>query len=54
VTIGAMESFGKSALFVQASSMPTKNNFLINRSNYTFVLQAGLRHNFGSSIGANP
>jgi hypothetical protein len=37
-------------LFLQASSMPTRNNFLFSRSSYTFVVEAGLRYNFGSAI----
>jgi hypothetical protein len=49
-TVGAQFNFGRSALFVQASGMPTRNAFLLNRSNYTTVLEAGIRHSFGSAI----
>jgi hypothetical protein len=48
--VGAQFNFGRSALFVQAAAMPTRNYFLLNRSNYTAVLEAGLRYTFGSSI----
>jgi hypothetical protein len=47
---GAQLNVGRSALFMQASAMPTRNRFLFNRSHYTFQVEAGLRYNFGSSI----
>jgi hypothetical protein len=50
VTAGAQAGIGRAALFLQASSMPTRNNFLFSRSSYTFVVEAGLRYNFGSAI----
>ena len=34
--------------------MPTQNNFLLNRAAYTFLVQAGLRYNFGSAIDKDP
>lgn len=49
-TAGGQYSLGRSALFVQGSAMPTRNNFLMNRSSYTFMVQGGLRYNFGSAI----
>jgi hypothetical protein len=50
LTAGLQQSFGRPSLYVQGSAMPTRNNFLINRSGYTFMVQAGIRYNFGSSI----
>ena len=47
---GAQANFGKSALFVQASGMPTGHAFLLSRSNYTAVIEAGVRYTFGSAI----
>lgn len=49
-SVGAQFNFGRSALFVQAAAMPTRNAFLLNRSNYTAVLEGGIRYSFGSSI----
>lgn len=49
-TAGGQYSLGRSALFLQGSAMPTKNNFLMNRSSYTFMVQGGLRYNVGSAI----
>lgn len=49
-TAGLQLNFGRSALFAQASAMPTRSAFLMNRSNYTAVFEAGLRYTFGSSI----
>lgn len=47
---GAQASFGRSALFFQASAMPTRNAFLLNRSQYTLQLEGGIRYSFGSAI----
>jgi hypothetical protein len=47
---GAQASFGRSALFVQGNAMPTRNAFLLNRSQYTLSLEAGIRYSFGSAI----
>lgn len=49
-TVGAQANFGRSAIFVQASGMPTRNAFLLNRSAYTLALEAGIRYSFGSAI----
>jgi hypothetical protein len=49
-TMGLQAGFGRGALFVQGSGMPTRNNFLLNRSAYTFMVQGGLRYNIGSAI----
>lgn len=50
VTGGAQMGFGRTAAFLQASAMPTRNGFLLSRSQYTIVFSAGLRYNFGSAI----
>jgi hypothetical protein len=50
VTAGAQVQVGRVAIFGQASSMPTRNNFLFSGSNYTFVLEGGLRFNLASAI----
>ena len=49
-TVGAQAGFQRTAFFLQGSAMPTQNNFLLNRSAYTFVLHGGLRYNIGSAI----
>lgn len=49
-TAGAQMGFGRTAVFLQGSAMPTRNNFLFSRSQYTTVLSAGVRYNFGSAI----
>jgi hypothetical protein len=49
-TVGAQANFGRSAIFGQASAMPTRNAFLLNRSAYTLVFEAGIRYSFGSAI----
>lgn len=49
-TAGFQLNFGRSALFAQASAMPTRNAFLMSRSAYTAVFEGGLRYSFGSSI----
>ena len=50
LTVGAQANFGRSAIFGQASAMPTRNAFLMNRSAYTAVFEAGIRYSFGSAI----
>jgi len=50
MTAGAQASFGRSAVFLQASAMPTRNAFLLNRSTYTLVFEGGIRYSFGSAI----
>ncbi|HEX9564305.1 MAG TPA: hypothetical protein VF981_10060 [Gemmatimonadaceae bacterium] len=47
---GAQYTLGRSALFVQASAMPTRQAFLLSRSQYTIGLEAGIRYNVGSAI----
>lgn len=49
-TVGFQANFGRSAVFFQASGMPTRNAFLLNRSAYTAVLEGGIRYSFGSAI----
>ncbi|MGQ0649932.1 MAG: hypothetical protein ACT4P7_20465 [Gemmatimonadaceae bacterium] len=50
LTGGLQAHFGRVALFGQASGMPTRNNFLIAGSQYTFVFEGGLRFNLASAI----
>jgi hypothetical protein len=52
LTAGAQLQFGRTALFGQVSSMPTRANFLLSGSNYTFVLEGGLRYNLATAIEA--
>ena len=47
---GAQLNVGRAGLFVQGNAMPTRNRFLFNRSHYTFMLEGGIRYNFGSAI----
>jgi hypothetical protein len=49
-TLGTQMRVGRSGVFVQASAMPTGRQFLLNRSNYTIGLEAGIRYNVGSAI----
>lgn len=49
-TVGAQMNFGSAALFGQASAMPTRNQFLLNRSQYTLMFEGGIRYSFGSAI----
>lgn len=49
-SVGGQFNFGRTAFFMQASAMPTRNQFLLSRSQYTIGLEAGLRYNFGSAI----
>ncbi|MGQ0767189.1 MAG: hypothetical protein ACT4OZ_16190 [Gemmatimonadota bacterium] len=52
MTAGAQLQFGRTALFGQVSSMPTRSNFLLSGSNYTFVLEGGFRYNLANAIEA--
>jgi len=54
LTAGLQANIGRSALFVQGSSMPTRRNWLFSGAGYTFMVQAGLRYNVGSSIDKDP
>ena len=49
-SVGAQFNFGRSAFFVQAAAMPTRNYWLLNRSSYTAVFEGGIRYSFGSAI----
>ena len=49
-TAGVQFNFGPMALFGQAAAMPTRNFWLLNRSQYTFVFEGGIRYSFGSAI----
>ncbi len=50
VSAGGQLNLGRAALFVQASAMPTRQQFLLSRSQYTIGLEAGIRYNVGSAI----
>jgi hypothetical protein len=49
-TLGGQFDFQRSAVFVQASAMPTKNRFLINGKSTTYLIEAGLRYNLTDAI----
>ena len=49
-TLGGQFDFQRSAVFVQATAMPTKNRFLINGKSSTYLLEAGLRYNLTDAI----
>ena len=49
-TLGGQYDFSRSAVFVQATAMPTKNRFLINGKPTTYLLEAGLRYNLTDAI----
>jgi opacity protein-like surface antigen len=49
-TIGGQLDFARSALFVQASTMSTRNRFLINGKANTYLLEGGLRYNLADAI----
>lgn len=53
-TLGAQYQLQRVALFAQAATLPTRNNFLINGAANTFVLEAGLRFNLLSAIEKLP
>jgi hypothetical protein len=50
VAAGAQFNLGRSGVFVQANVMPTREAFLLSRSQYTIGLEAGIRYNVGSAI----
>src|SRR5215213_3869336 len=49
-TLGSQYDFQRAALFVQASTMATRNRFLINGKANTYLLEAGLRYNLVDAI----
>jgi hypothetical protein len=49
-TLGGQYDFLRSALFVQASTMATRNRFLINGKANTYLIEAGLRYNLVDAI----
>jgi opacity protein-like surface antigen len=49
-TLGSQFDFQRAALFVQASTMATRNRFLINGKANTYLLEAGLRYNLVDAI----
>lgn len=50
LTGGVQGEFGRTSLFVQGSSMPTRNNFLISGSANTFMIEGGVRFNLLGAI----
>ncbi|HEX4935709.1 MAG TPA: hypothetical protein VFV33_21160 [Gemmatimonadaceae bacterium] len=53
-TLGAQYQLQRMAIFAQAATLPTRNNFLINGAANTFVLETGLRFNLLSAIEKLP
>ena len=49
-TLGGQYDFNRFALFAQASTMATRNRFLINGKANTYLLEAGLRYNLVDAI----
>jgi hypothetical protein len=49
-TLGGQFDFNRFALFAQASSMPTRNRFLINGKANTYLIEGGLRYNLAGAI----
>lgn len=47
---GGQFTFGRTALFVEANAMPTQHLFLLDKSQYTLGLEAGIRYTWGSAI----
>lgn len=50
LTLGGQVDFSRFALFAQASSMPTRDRFLLNGKANTYLLEGGLRYNLASAI----
>ena len=49
-TLGGQYDFSRAALFAQATTMSTRNRFLINGKANTYLLEAGLRYNLVEAI----
>jgi hypothetical protein len=49
-TLGGQLDFSRAALFVQATTMATRNRFLINGKANTYLLEGGLRYNLAAAI----
>jgi hypothetical protein len=49
-TLGSQFDFARAALFVQASTLATRNRYLINGRANTYILEAGLRYNLVDAI----
>lgn len=49
-TLGTQWQVQRSALFLQATTMPTRRNFLLSGAANTFQLQAGVRYNLVGAI----
>lgn len=50
LTAGAQAQFQRVGLFLQVSTMPTRNNFLISGAANTFMLEGGVRYNLTTAI----
>jgi hypothetical protein len=50
LTGGVQGQIGRTSIFVQGSSMPTRNNFLISGSSNTFLIEGGVRFNLLGAI----
>ena len=50
LTLGGQLDFSRAALFVQASTMATRNRFLINGKANTYLIEGGLRYNLVDAI----
>ncbi|MGH7710156.1 MAG: hypothetical protein ACREOG_02670 [Gemmatimonadaceae bacterium] len=50
ITAGIQAHMGRWALFAQAGSMPTRDNFLINASSNTFMFEGGIRYRISDAI----
>lgn len=50
LTAGLQLQAGRVAFFGQASSMPTRSDFLLSGANYTFVFEGGIRYNLANAI----
>ncbi|MEO7962444.1 MAG: hypothetical protein ABIT38_00885 [Gemmatimonadaceae bacterium] len=49
-TVGAQLQVQRAAIFAQGVTMPTRNNFLLNGSANTFMIEAGIRYNLVAAI----
>ena len=49
-TLGSQFDFSRAALFVQATTMSTRNRYLINGRANTYILEGGLRYNLVNAI----
>lgn len=50
ITAGIQAHVGRFALFAQAATMPTRDNFLINGSSNTMMFEGGIRYRISDAI----